>query len=122
MATIRKRSNSYHAQIRKVGFPTITKSFPNKKSALTFTKETEANMERGLFQDASLAEKTTLNELIALYSKNILPKLRGRRAEEARLKMLSRELGHYPLTQIQPFTVSQLRDKRLCMVKPATAI
>ncbi len=30
MATIRKRSNSYHVQIRKLGYPTLTKSFRNK--------------------------------------------------------------------------------------------
>lgn len=120
MATIRMRGNRYHVQIRKKGFSPITKSFPDKKSAYTFIKETEAKMEKGLFQDASLAEKTTLSNLIALYTKSILPQLKGKEIEAFRLNMLSQELGHYHLTQIQPATISQLRDKRLRTVMPAT--
>jgi len=34
MATIRKRGNSYHIQIRKNGYPQITNSFKDRKTAL----------------------------------------------------------------------------------------
>ncbi|MET0116501.1 MAG: site-specific integrase [Sedimenticola sp.] len=120
MATIRKRGKHYHVQIRKKGLPPITKSFSDRKTASTFAKDTEAKIEKGLFLDSSLAEETTLSDVLNSYRTSILPNKRGKDVEAIRLRLLSRELGNYPLAQIQPYIVSQYRDRRLKEVKPAT--
>jgi sugar diacid utilization regulator len=107
MATIRKRGNRYHVQIRKNGHPSITKSFSDRKTAETFAKDTESRMEHGVFQDSSLAEHTTLSDLLDRYEGDILLAKKGRYKEQHRLPLLKRELGTYTLAQIQPAHVSQ---------------
>ncbi|MCU7873381.1 MAG: hypothetical protein KZQ91_11610 [Candidatus Thiodiazotropha sp. (ex Lucinoma borealis)] len=73
MASIIKRGKRYRVLIRMQNFPTICKSFTDRTTAETFAKETEAKMERGLCLDTTAAEKTTLHELLAIYSQKILP-------------------------------------------------
>jgi len=48
MASIRKRGSSYHAQVRKIGFPAITKSFKNLALAKQWARNTESDLERHL--------------------------------------------------------------------------
>ncbi|MFC1684044.1 tyrosine-type recombinase/integrase [Pseudomonadota bacterium] len=120
MATIRKRGNRYHVQIRKKDHPPITKSFSDRKTASTFAKDMESKIERGVYQDASLAEQTTLSTALKQYEETILPTNKGKDSEIFRLQLLDRELGHLTLVQIQPHTVSKYRDGRLKSVKPAT--
>jgi len=93
MATIRKRGKRYQVQIREDGFPQITKSFSDQKSAQSFAKDIEARMEKGLFMANTLAEETTLTEVLKLYSENILPQLKGRDQESYRIRLLSEALG-----------------------------
>jgi integrase len=121
MATIRKRGNRYHVQIRRKGHPAISKSFSSKKTSETFAKDTESRMERGVFQDACLAEQTTLADLLDRYEDEVLPTKKGSYKEQRRLTLLKRELGAYTLAQIQPFLVSKYLRTRLQSVKPVTA-
>ena len=58
MATIRRRGNRYQVQIRKHGHLPVSKSFSSPKTAETFAKEVESQMERRVFQDASAADQT----------------------------------------------------------------
>ncbi|MEW8324931.1 MAG: site-specific integrase [Candidatus Thiodiazotropha taylori] len=120
MATITKRSNRYRVLIRKQNFPTICKTFSDKSTAQTFAKDVEAKMERGLFMDASAAEKTTLNELLDSYSKTILPSKKGKEIEQIRINTLRTALGHYTLSQLQPHIVTKYRDKRLESIQSGT--
>jgi integrase len=121
MATIRRRGDRYHVQIRKIGHSPVTKSFSDRKTAETFAKDTESRMERGVFQDSCLAEKTTLSDLLDRYESEILPGKKGSYKEQRSLTLLKRELGAYTLAQIQPFLVSKYVRKRLEAVKPVTA-
>jgi len=77
-------------------------------------------MERGIFLDTSLAEHTTLSDLLELYTLHILPSKRGKDIEGYRIQTLKNQLGTYTLIQLRPHTVSQYRDKRLKTVQPAT--
>ncbi len=107
MATIRKRGNRFHVQIRKRGFPSITKTFSDRKTAETFIKGTESKMERGVFLDSSLADETTISELLERYKREILPAKKGANQELSRITILNRELGQHKLGRLQPFMISE---------------
>ena len=121
MATIRKRGNRFHVQIRKRGFPSITKTFSDRKTAETFIKGTKKKMERGVFLDSSLADATTVHELLERYRSEILPAKKGAVQELGRITILNRELGQHKLGRLQPFIISGYLKKRLSVVKPVTA-
>ncbi len=48
MATIRKRNGRYHVQIRKNGYPTLTKTFNSITIARKWVSGIESDMERRL--------------------------------------------------------------------------
>ena len=77
MATIRKRGSRFHAQIRKNGHRTITKTFTRKADAETWAKQIESEIERGIFVDATPAQQTTLSEALNRYEGDILPTKKG---------------------------------------------
>ena len=64
MPTIRKRATSWEAQVRKRGWPTVTRSFPTKADAVQWATERENEMRRGTFVDTSNLRETTLKDLL----------------------------------------------------------
>ncbi len=46
MASIRSRQGRYHVQIRKNGYPSVTKTFIHLKTAKKWASGVEADMER----------------------------------------------------------------------------
>ncbi|MBT2971885.1 MAG: tyrosine-type recombinase/integrase [Candidatus Thiodiazotropha sp. (ex Ctena orbiculata)] len=120
MATIRKRGNKYQVQIRKKGFPTLTQSFINKSTALTWVKKIEADIERDQFIDCSVAQQTHLSDILDRYETEIIPHKRGGLAEIPRTKLLRTILGHLKLQDLKPRIIAQYRDSRLQKVKSST--
>ncbi|ADJ28912.1 site-specific integrase [Nitrosococcus watsonii] len=112
MATIRKRGNSWNVQIRKRGHKQITKSFKDRKLALTWIKKVENEMERGVFQDTTEAQRITFNTILDKYKQRALITKRGIAQEESRIKYLKEWLGDYSLAGITPAVLSKFRDWR----------
>ena len=54
MATIRKRGSRYNVQIRKEGYPSITKTFTRISVAKKWASSIEADMERRIHAEAPL--------------------------------------------------------------------
>lgn len=84
MATIRKRNHTYHVQIRKKGYPALTNSFKNRKTALAWAKKVESEIDRYIYLDISAAQKTTVSEVLDRYQEEILPTKRGRDQDSSR--------------------------------------
>ncbi|MEJ1391545.1 MAG: site-specific integrase [Candidatus Sedimenticola sp. (ex Thyasira tokunagai)] len=120
MPSIIKRGNRYRVLIRKQGYPTISKSFGDRQTAETYAKDIESRIERGVFLDTGLAESTTFQELVERFEKEISPSKKGHQIDLILTKRLKRDLGYYKVAHIQPFILSQYREKRLKSVKPAT--
>ena len=118
MANFRKRNNGWQAQIRKKGLPSITKTFIQKKDALTWANTIESEINRGVYVDRSIAEETTLDDVLERYSKNILPSLKGAKSELSRIKHLRSHFGRFSLAQIKPHDLAEYRGKRLSLVGP----
>ncbi len=120
MATIRRRGKRYQVQIRKKGHPPISKSFSDRKTAETFAKDIEGKIERGVFFDTSLAERTTFRELVELYERDVLPTKKSYQTELYYTGKLKQNLGNHTVAEIQPFVLSKYRDLRLKTLSPAS--
>jgi integrase len=118
MATIRKRGSRYNVQIRKEGYPSITKTFTSISVARKWVTGIEADMERHLYVE--VPNHTTVKELLKRYERQILPAHRGNQAEGYRLKTLKRHLGALTLVQLTPKEVATYRDIRLQEISPAS--
>lgn len=120
MASIRKKGDmQWHVQVRKKGQPTQTRTFTLKTDAERWGKETEIAIERGLFFDRSVGERTTLNNLIDRYRTEELPKKRGRHFIPA-LNQLGAAFGEFALTSINSEMIAKHRDLRLKTVSEST--
>ena len=111
MATIRKRGDlQWHVQVRKKGFPTQTRTFLQRADAERWGKETEIQMERGLFFDRSASEQTSVSDLAKIYREQILPTKRGNHFS-ACLKVIEAEFGDSAVARVSSQAVAAWRDR-----------
>ena len=111
MATIRKRGDKYHAQIRKLGYPSITQSFSSLTTAKRWVSVTEADMERHLH--VVIPDNTLLGELLDRYEDEVSPLHKSHQVEKYRLKTLKRHLGAQRVSMLSPALVCKYRDTSL---------
>lgn len=123
MATLRKRSNGHwQARVRKAN-QSITKTFINKVDAERWAKQTEVEIDKGSFINVGLAERTTFAEIIDRYITEVLPKMRGGKADYIRLRALARRpIAKLNMVALTPQKIAQHRDERLREIAPATVI
>ena len=123
MATLRKRSNGHwQARVRKAN-QSITKTFINKADAERWAKQTEVELDKGSFVNLGLAERTTFAEIIERYITEVLPTMRGGKADYIRLKALARRpIAKLNMVALTPQKIAQHRDERLKEIAPATVI
>lgn len=120
MATIRKKGNlQWHVQVRRKGHPTQTRTFTTRADAERWGKETEIAIERGLFFDRSIAERTTISELIDRYRSEVVPNMKGKHVLPA-LNQISASFGEYALSSITSEMIAAHRDMRLRTVAAST--
>jgi len=91
MATITKIKSKYKVQIRRKGYPAITKRFHDLKDARKFARTVESEMERGVFEDYSGARGTTLREILVRYRDERTVLKKGVREETNTINIL---IGH----------------------------
>ena len=84
MATIRKRKGRYNIQIRKQGYPSITKTFSSIAVARKWAAGVEADMERRLH--VVIPDHTTVGNLLEKYIREILPTHKDADVERYRLR------------------------------------
>jgi integrase len=123
MATLRKRSNGHwQARVRKAN-QSITKTFINKVDAERWAKQIEVEIQKGSYTNLMLAERTTFAEIIERYIAEVLPTMRGGKADYIRLKALARRpIAKLNMVSLTPRKIAQHRDERLKEIAPATVI
>jgi integrase len=120
MAAIRKRGDlQWQAEVRKKGFPAQRRTFTLRADAERWAKETEIAIERGLFFDRTVAERTTVGKLIERYRRDVMPGLRGKHASPA-LNALKPVFGDYALSSVTGEMISKYRDQRMKTVGEST--
>jgi len=123
MATLRKRNNGHwQARVRKAN-QSITKTFINKVDAERWAKQIEVEIQKGSYTNLMLAERTTFAEIIERYIAEVLPTMRGGKADYIRLKALARRpIAKLNMISLTPQKIAQHRDERLKEIAPATVI
>ncbi|MFZ2391261.1 MAG: site-specific integrase, partial [Rhodoferax sp.] len=69
----RRESGWWQAKVRRLGYPTQSKTFERKIDAEIWARKIEADIDRGIFQSSSDAEKTTLTDLIDRFKTEYAP-------------------------------------------------
>ena len=118
MATIRKYRGKVNVQIRKKGYPFISKSFVSLTVAKKWAITTEADIERRIH--SVIPNDTSVGILLDRYTKEILPTHKGQQVEGYRIQTLLRYLGDLKLIQLTPQEIAKYRDHRLKEVSPAS--
>src|SRR5215213_2249728 len=122
MATIRKRGSSWQAQVRREGYPPLSKTFPSKADAAAWARDQERAIDRAELPTTARALKgMTVGDLLRRYSEAITPTKRGAEPEQYRIRtILAHGLAGVALNKLFPTAVAQYRDDRLELVKPRT--
>ena len=71
MASIRRRNGRYHVQIRKNGYPSVTKTLIHLKTAKKWASGVEADMERQRY--CPIPETIQLGGLLTRYETEVIP-------------------------------------------------
>ncbi len=78
MATIRKRGHSWQVQVRREGYPPISKSFQSKAEAASWGREQEHGIERGASPVHSRSIRgVKLGDLLCRYEEQVTAHKRG---------------------------------------------
>jgi len=121
MATLISINGKTKAVIRKRGYPTLCKTFIKKTDALSWSRKTESEMERGLYIDQSKANTVILDRLLDRYYQYYQTRqLKALKFILAHSRIIKRHIGHLTLANISSHHLADYRDKRLLTVSPAT--
>ncbi len=121
MASIRKRSGKYHVQVRRLGFPTQTKSFSQLKDAKEWARQKELEADRGELSNGhrQLQEKT-FGDLVKSYLEKITPYKKTSRAETYVLSALQKNaICKVTLRALSTSHFASYRDQRLKHISAA---
>jgi hypothetical protein len=122
MATIRKRGDRWHVQVRRKGCASATRSFLKRADAETWARQTELDADRhGLPLDRKALERVTVADVFTRYRDEVVPRKRGRVNETLAINaFLRHRIANIRLNELTPAHVSAYRDERLKAVKPTT--
>lgn len=122
MATIRKRGEySWHAQVRRHGYPSQTRTFNTKAEAEKWARQVEAELDRGIYIDRSEAEKNTLYAVLERYKNEITPKHRGSSTEKPRIEAIQEhQIAKLKMAALSSRDLAEYRDFRLKKVSGST--
>lgn len=110
----------YQAQVRRVGFPAQSKTFETRRDAEKWVRAIEREMDTGAFIPRDEAARTTIDDLAKKYREELMPRMRGQRQEESRLKAVEGKFGKYSLSAITPAMVAKWRDELNKNLAPQT--
>ena len=121
MATIRQRGKSWEVQIRRDGWPTLTRTFSLRADARAWASIIESEMERGVFVDRTEAERNTFGDLLERYLAEVSNSKKGAAAERYRISSLLRDpIAQYKMAGLSSKRLAEWRDRRLKEVSGST--
>lgn len=122
MATIRKKNDKWHVQVRRKGYPAVSRSFQLKDWAIRWAQETERNISKGLILPSiSDLKGYLLRDLLERYLREITPTKRGVESEKYRLQQFLRDpISSLSLNLLSPMVLAAYRDRRLTEVSSAS--
>ncbi|OCX67654.1 hypothetical protein A6M27_10665 [Acidithiobacillus thiooxidans] len=120
MATINSREDQdgvtigWQAIVRKKGYPSQSKTFRTKRDAEAWARLTESAMERGLWQNQSDADSTTLADALDRYGREVSSLKKSGKIELYRIGNLKTDkIAKLHLSRIRGADLAEYRDRRL---------
>ena len=121
MASFTERKGQWQVRVRRHGFPTLVATFPTKRDAEVWAAQQEADIGRGRFIDNREAERTTLQECLDRYQREVSPLKKGYRKEVSVINRWRRSaLAPRTVASIRGMDVAAYRDTRLKEVSAHT--
>ena len=122
MATIRKRGRSWQVQVRHIGFPTRSKSFPSKAAAIAWAQARERDYAPADDPtDRPAGSSLTVGELLRRYQTEVTALKRGYSSENCRINnMLGYPVATVSVAKISSRHFAEYRNARLRKVGPDT--
>lgn len=123
MATIRKRGNRWQVQVRRIGFPPMSKSFLKRGDALEWARHAELAVDRkDLPQRAAPdIEEKTLDELLEKYINEVVSKKKSAPAQSIILNAFRRDpICKKPALTLRSQDFIPYKEARLTEVSPTT--
>ncbi|MBU9443922.1 site-specific integrase [Burkholderia multivorans] len=120
MATIVKTpSGTWKAVIRKMGWPTASKTFRTKRDAEDWARRTEDEMVRGVYLSRAPSEKLTVSAGLKRYMDEVsaTKKPTTQRSERFTSQHLTAFFGKYSMAAVSAELVAKYRDERLAAGK-----
>ena len=121
MSVIRKHGKKWQVMIRRNDSPHITKSFLHKEAAQEWARETEVNIEKGLYVNVSQSQRMTLKELMFEYRDRVAINKKGYRTESYRINKICRhKVCDNTLFKLTKLKLMKFREDQLLEVSPST--
>ncbi len=121
MATIRKKGDGWHVQVRKKGHAPVTRTFTIKSDATRWAAMVESELERGVFVDRSEAEGTTIKEAFDRYAREVSVLKKGFSREKTMIsRWQAQKLSSQSMASLKSMDVANWRDARLKQVSGST--
>src|SRR5471032_1058637 len=122
MASILKRGDcSFQVVVRRLGFPTKTKTFNTKSEAQRWARMVERDMDQGAWKDTSSAEQFTLGDILKRYLAEVTPAKKSASAEAVKINAILRDaICMQRMSALSGMHVAAWRDRRMKQVKGST--
>lgn len=114
MAYFEKRGESWRAQIRRKGYPTLSATFDTKADAQRWAAEIEGDMSRSRFVDVREAEQTTLADGLKRYLREVSDHKKGAKQEALRIKRwMAHPVSAKSMAAVKSSDMAEYRDERI---------
>ena len=115
MASIRKRGQKWHVQVRRRGMSQLTRTFSSLADAKAWSRSIETRIDRGDLPPSIRDLKTiSLGQLLDRYEREVTPRRKSVELEHFRFVIFRRlGLDKITLDRLDVAALSRYRDKRL---------
>lgn len=123
MANISQReSGRWQAKVRRDG-GVQSRTFAKKTDAEAWARKLESELERGVWRDTAESERTTLDEALARYEREVTPRKKGATQEVYKIGALRRlPLAKMTLARIRGADIAAYRDAELERLAPSSVV
>ena len=112
MAYFRKRKGKWLVQVKKKGYPRQHKTFFDKLTARKWAREIESQMDKNIFEDYSMAQTTTLKDILIKYRDEITIKKKGYREETCKInKLINHKIAMQSLARLKSSHIYKLKSE-----------